>query len=187
MASTERSPSAAWSLAAGAVAGLAAYLLGYLATYLVTADRIRDSLASAVVEFAAGEPVTWKLVGWVFYNEHFVRATVPGLTGRNAVDLVAEVEAFSAVLYLVPPLLLLVAGVAAVRTTGTTGAKTGATRGALVVAGYLPAAVAGAFLFVVAAGDLSAGPNAVTAALLAGGVYPVVFGALGGAAAGATG
>ena len=55
-----------------------------------------------------------------------------------------------------------------------------ARNGAAVMLGYLPLSVIGAVLFAVSVGDATAGPDLVTAVLLAGMVYPLVFGAVGG-------
>jgi hypothetical protein len=56
-----------------------------------------------------------------------------------------------------------------------------------VVAGYLPLAVVGVFAFTVSIESASAAPDLAPAVLLAGVVYPLVFGTLGGAARGALG
>jgi hypothetical protein len=187
MATSGESPLSGRTLGLGAAGGAVAFVLGYLFTYVLTSSEIRNSVAQQLVEFATGDPGTWKIVGWVFYNGHFVSTNVPGLFGTSSVNLIGEVEAFSAVLYVIPPLLLLAAGVFAGRQASADDPASGATSGALVLAGYLPLAVVGAFLFVISAGDTSAGPDLITAVLLAGAVYPAVFGAVGGAVAGATG
>jgi hypothetical protein len=63
---------------------------------------------------------------------------------------------------------------------------TGADRvsGTFVVTGYLTLAILGVVPFGHAVGDGSIAPNAMTAVLLAGAIYPAVFGALGGAVRG---
>ena len=169
------------TLGVGALAGLGAYLLGYLVTYLVTADPIRNSVASRMLDVLTGESAVWKLVGWVFYGEHFVDAIVPGLlAGSNAVNLVTAVETVPEYLFVVPPLALVLAGAVAAQVTTAPRPTEGAVAGALVVLGYLPAAVVGAFVFTITVGDVSAGPDLVTAVLLAGVAYPLVFGIVGG-------
>ena len=52
--------------------------------------------------------------------------------------------------------------------------------------GYLVLSVVGAFLFEVTVGDASGAPALLPAIVLAGLLYPVVFGAAGGAVAAAT-
>ncbi|MFD1599298.1 transporter [Halobellus rarus] len=169
------------TLGAAAVGGVLSYLVAYAITYAVTGQRIANSLASRVLEIATGDPGTWKLVGWIFYSAHYVTSEIPGLFGSTAVNLVGEGDAFPTALFLLPPLVLVVAGglVAAVGRTETPLA--GAVGGASVTLGYLPLAIAGAFLFSISVGDSTAGPTLVTAILLAGIVYPLVFGAIGGA------
>ncbi|MFB6150491.1 MAG: hypothetical protein ABEJ40_01670 [Haloarculaceae archaeon] len=109
--------SAGWAgFLRSALVGAAAWLGGYLVTHLLSAGSVRDALATEVIEFFANEPVTWKLVGWLFYNAHFVDATVPGLVGRSTVNALSGAdEPGLLVLYAVPPVLLAVAGTAAAR------------------------------------------------------------------------
>lgn len=172
----------------GAVGGAVAYVLGYLVTYVLTADTIENSLTGRIVEFATGEPSTWKLVGWVFYNAHFAETRVPGLFGGSSlVNFIAETDAFSALLYVFPAAFLLVAGLALARAAGATDASIGGIAGGAAIVGYLPLTVVGAVLFGISFGDTTAGPDLVAALFLAGIVWPVVFGGLGGAAGGATG
>lgn len=83
---------------------------------------------------------------------------------------------------MVPPLLLLAGGLAVGRYAGTTDAATAAVGGASLVIGYGLLSVLGVVLFPTA----NVTPDAVTGVLLAGVVYPVVFGAVGAAVAGAT-
>jgi hypothetical protein len=170
---------------AGAAAGVAASLLAYVLTYAVASGPVRNSLASTLVDFLTGDPQVWRLVGCVFYNAHFADAVVPGLLGGgNAVDFVAQSRALPGLLYVVPPLVLPAAGVGAGRAVGATDVGGGLRAGVAVTAGYLPLAAIGTVLFEVSAGDAAAGPDPVTAVLLAGVVYPVAFGGLGGAVAG---
>jgi hypothetical protein len=173
------------SLVAGAAGGLGAYVLGYLVTYLTAAGPIRESFAQRLLEFVTGEPGTWKMVGWVFYNAHLVKTYVPGPFGTDAVDLIAQSDALSAGLYLLPVVLLAVAGAVAALASDAESPKRGAVAGGATVLAYFPLCVAGAFLFGIQLGDSTAAPSLVTAALLAGLVYPVVLGGVGGAVAGA--
>ena len=56
----------------GLAGGIAAWLIGYLVVYLRNANEIENSLGSGVLEALTNENVTWKLVGWIFYNAHNV-------------------------------------------------------------------------------------------------------------------
>jgi hypothetical protein len=175
----------------GAAAGVGAYLVGYLFVYVTQSGRVREGLSGInfFADLFGGDPISvWRGVGWVFYNAHFVDVNVPSLIGAaRAVNFVSQSDGGIGYLFVVPPLLLVVAGVAVGRAAGATTPVDGARSGALAVAGYFPLAVVGAFLFRYAVGDGgSVAPSLVTAALLAGLVYPALFGAVGGAAAGAT-
>ena len=169
------------TVGAAAVGGVLSYLLAYAITYAVTGQQIANSLASRVLEIATGDPGTWKLVGWVFYSAHYVTSEIPGLFGSTAVNLVGQGDAFPTALFLLPPVVLVVAGGLVAVAGRAESPLAGAVGGASITLGYLPLAVAGAFLFSISVGDSTAGPTLVTAVLLAGIVYPLVFGAVGGA------
>jgi len=175
-------------IAGGAAAGAAAYLFGYLFAYVTQQSAVEEQLAgfNFFADLFGGDPIpTWQAVGWVFYNGHFVDTQIPSLVGgARSTNLIAQAEGGSlALLYVVPPVLLLLAGLVAGRVAGATEAADGAKNGAFVLAGYLPLAVIGAFLFRYSVGDGTVAPDVVTAVLLAGAVYPGVFGAVGGAGA----
>ena len=181
--STRSVPGPARSLGRGAVAGPGAWLLGYLVTYLLHAGGVRDALATDVLEFLAGDPVTWKLVGWLYFNAHFVDASVPGPLGRSTVNLLSGAEEPGLlVLYVLPPVALLAAG--AVAAYGASEPLEGAKAGAPVALGYALASLVAAVAVRISIADAVAGPPLVTAVLLAGLVYPLVFGAAGGAVTG---
>jgi hypothetical protein len=172
----------------GAAAGAAAYLLGYLFAYVTQQSAVENQLAgfNLFADLFGGDPIpTWKAIGWVFYNGHFVDTQVPSLVGGSQLtNLISQADDGSlTLLFVVPPVLLTVAGLAASRVAGATEPVDGAKAGAFVLAGYLPLAVLGAFLFRYSVGDGTVAPDLVTAALLAGAVYPAVFGAVGGAGA----
>ena len=173
----------------GAVAGAAAYVFGYLSTYVTQQNQVDEQLAgfNFLADLFGSDPIpAWQAVGWLFYNAHFVDTEIPSLVGSGrSLNLIAEADGGSlALLYVVPPLVLLVAGLAAGRLAGATKPVDGAKSGVLVLAGYLPLAVIGAFLFRYSVGDGSVAPDLITAVLLAGVVYPVVFAGAGGALSG---
>lgn len=175
---TERLP-----LARGAVAGVAAYLGGYLLTYLVTSGSMEERLSGfnyVSTVFGGGSVAVWQGVGWQFYNAHFVSTRVTGFGGSRSINFIAESDGGAMVLlYLVPVALLAAAGLLVARQEGAEERSEAAEAGAAVVAGYFPLAVIGRFLFQY---DGSIAPDLVTAVLLAGVVYPLAFGAVGGAA-----
>jgi hypothetical protein len=172
---------------AGAAAGVVAWLVGYVLTYLLTATDMDDSAINAFVQFAGGESATYELVGWVFYNAHFVEVRYvdvpPGVVPQ---DFIGGDDGFTVLLYFLPPLLLFGAGLAVGRFRGIADTAEGAVTGALVVPGYLVLSVAGAFLFEVTAGDAAGAPDLLPAIVFAGLLYPAVFGAVGGVVAAAT-
>jgi len=163
----------------GAVAGIAAWLLGYLFTYVITAPEVRDSPARQAFEFFAGDLPTWKVVGWVFFNAQFVTTNFDAPLFGGARSFVGGDGGFALLLYVIPPLLLLGAGLAVGRAVGTEDA---ASAGLAVVPGYFVLSLVGVFLFAID----SAGPNPITGLLLAGVVYPAVFGTVGAAVAART-
>jgi len=172
-------------VAAGA--GLLAWLIGYVLTYLLTATEVDDSALNAVVQFAEGESATYELVGWVFYNAHFVDVRYVNVAPFSpARHFIGGEDGLTVLLYLLPPLLSFGAGLAVGRYRGIADTAEGAVTGALVVPGYLVLSVVGVFLFEVTVGDASGAPALLPAIVLAGLLYPAVFGAAGGAVAAAT-
>ncbi|MEF8841943.1 MAG: hypothetical protein V5A62_10010 [Haloarculaceae archaeon] len=162
----------------GAAAGALAWLLGYLLTYVVTSGRIQEfqgSFLGQVADLFGLEVPTWKVVGWVFYNAHFVDTAAGGGTGSAIVGD----GGFTPLLYVVPPLVLLAAGLAVGRASGSGDAATGAFAGASVLFGYLPLSVVGVFLFEATLAGTAVGPSLAPGMLLAGVLYPAVFGAVG--------
>lgn len=176
------------SLLAGATGGVAAYVLGYLIVYATQRGRIGEQLRgfNFVADLIGGDPIpAWKAVGWVFYNAHFVATEVPNpLGGVRVENFIASADGGSlTAMYLVPPVLLLAVGLLAGRLANATEPTDGALAGGLVVAGYLPLAIVGLIAFGYSIGDGTIAPVLPTGLLLAGVVYPGVFGAIGGAVA----
>jgi hypothetical protein len=170
---------------AGAVAGLAAWIAGYVGTYLVVGSDVRESGLNWILEVLGGEPATYELVGWVFYNAHQVDTVFRGLPVRGTVtaSYVGGENGFTTLLYAIPIVALLVAGGAVAARRGARTTADGAVAGVTVLAGYLVASIAGVVLFEVGVGDASAAPDAIPAVVLAGVVYPSVIGATGGVVA----
>lgn len=170
-----------------AVAGVLAWVVGYLFTYLLVASDIRESGLNQFAQTFGDGDATYELVGWVFFNSHFVDAIIDaGFFGSGTANFVGGEDGFSVVLYAIPVLLLVAAGLAVGRYQGATSANDGAIAGALVVPGYLVLSIVGAFLFRVDAGGATGEPDLLPAVLLAGLVYPLVFGAIGGVVAAVT-
>jgi hypothetical protein len=169
----------------GALAGAGAYLLGYLITYAVTVSHVRSELARMDVEaalsfFGGGGIPPWKITGWYYYGAHFVDVSVTS----SAMDLSVDILGVSTgtprvLLFFIPPVLLVVAGVLAARFARAERWTVAAAAGLTVVPGYFALAFVGAFLTQVSILIAAVGPE-LTTALAAGFCYPVVFGSLGG-------
>ena len=171
----------------GAGGGAAAWVLGYVFTYLLVATDIESSPLNRLIEFFEGGSATYELVGWVFYNAHLVEVTYTGIgVFAPPGSFVGGESGFTPLLYLVPPALLLISGLAVGRYRGVTDLNEGAVTGALVTPGYLILSAVGTVIFTVSVGSASGSPDLVPAVLVAGLVYPAAFGAIGGVVASAT-
>jgi len=174
------------TLVRGGVAGIVAYLLGYVLTYAWKAPAVADQLRgiNAIADALGGQTIpTWKAVGWLFYNAHFVSTRIPALGGGDRmVNFIQQSNDGSlALLYVLVPVLLVLAGAAVARYGDVDRVGSAAAAGAAVVVGYLPLAVVGALVVGhTLGGDVRIAPDVVTAVALAGLVYPAFFGAVGG-------
>jgi hypothetical protein len=169
-----------------AIVGVAAWVLGYVFTYLLVATDIESSPLNRLIEFFEGESVTYELVGWVFYNAHFVSISYTGIGIFSPPGSFIGGDGFTALLYLIPPALLIVSGLALGRYRGVVEPNEGAITGVLVTPGYLLLSIVGVFLFTISVGNASGRPDLLPAIFLAGLVYPVVFGPIGGVIAAVT-
>jgi hypothetical protein len=169
------------SLGTSAIAGALAYLLGYVVVYAWQGPNVEEQLTdiNAIVSLLGGEQIAkTEGVAWLFYNAHFVRTQLGGQ--NNSVNFIAEADG-GELLYLVPILALLVAGLAVAVLSRVDDPLEGAAMGTLLTVGYLPAAIGGAVVFRYNFGDGAIQPELVTAIGLAGLLYPLLIGAIGGA------
>lgn len=171
-------------LVTGAGAGVGAWVLGYLITYVWQAGTVREQLRAFnfLAELLGGEPVpAWIGIGWYYYNAHFVSTLVPGFGGTRAENFIAAADGGAlSLLYILPPAVLLVSSAVTVGRAEASTRLNAAVAGGSVTLGYLPLCIVGMFVFVYSVGEATVRPDGVTAVLLAGIVYPVVFGGLGG-------
>ena len=178
---TERLP-----LKLGGVFGVAAYVVGYIVTYvLVEIDGEIDTS-----EFDSEFADTIDVVGWVFYNGHFVDTEYSISAGdfseSESERLIAEgsTQIPEVVYYLVPIVMLVGAGYLLLQQEYVTDVGDAALSGATLVVGYLPLAILGTILFEASesgnGGSVSVGPETGAAILLAGLIWPIVLGAVGG-------
>lgn len=170
---------------AGTVAGLAAWVVGYGLTYLAVAPDVRESSLNRIIDAFEGSPATYEMVGWVFYNAHFVHTVFRDLPlfGSHTTSFIGD-EGFAVALYAVPIVLLLLSGIVLARYTGVTDPVAGAFAGVTTLPAYLLASIVGVFAFEVTIGSATGGPDLVPALLLAGIAYPLIFGGGGGAITG---
>ncbi len=170
-------------LVEGTIAGLLAWVFGYVFTYAIVASDIRDSPLNRFLEAFEGEPATYEMVGWVFYNAHFVETVFRELPviGDQSTSAISGDGGFSVVLYVIPVGLLLAAGLALARSQGTETPTDGVLAGLTVLPAYLLLSVVGIVLFEVTLGGATGGPDRLTAVFLAGIVYPLLVAGAGGA------
>jgi hypothetical protein len=182
---TATQPSAS-DLLSGTVAGIASWIAGFVTTYVLVAPNVRESGLARIIEALDGEPATYELVGWVFYNAHLVETVIRDipLLGSRATSYIGGEAGFTTLLYVVPVALLFAAGLGLARYRAVDTPTAGALVGSTVVPGYLLAVAAGVFLFEVSIGGTTGGPDFPPAVVLAGIVYPLVCAGGGGAVGG---
>ncbi len=181
-------------LVEGAIAGATAWIVGYVLTALVVLTRIDNSELGEISNTVGDGGSGIDYIGWVFFNSHFADTVVDadflGFGGSSTVSFIGG-DGFTPLLYLVPVALLIGAGVAVGRSVDVTETTDGAVAGALVVPSYLVLSAIGALLFRVSAeafgASFSGQPELLPSVLLAGIVFPAVFGAIGGIVAANTG
>lgn len=173
-------------LVEGAVTGIATWALGYMAVYLLIADEIRDSPMHNIIEAFEGQPATYEMVGWVFYNAHFVNTVFHDLPlfGSHSASYIGGEDGFSVVLYLIPVAVLLIGGFGVAWYQQAPSPIEGVAAGATLLPGYLVLVIAGAFLFEVTIGGATGRPDLLPAIFLGGIVYPLLFAGIGGALGG---
>jgi len=172
----------------GAVAGAVGYITGLIFTFLLlTIDGDVDLDAAA-----QGGAGTLDVVGWFFYSAHFANIEASGSTpigsGSTTGNFVSEssTQIPAVIYYLVPAVILIGVGFFVVATLDMWNPSPAdcAQAGATVVLGYLPLALIGIFLFEASVsfpgGEVSQGPELLTSILLAGLLFPLLFGAIGG-------
>ncbi|MFW6153562.1 MAG: transporter [Halobacteriota archaeon] len=169
---------------AGFVGGIAAFIVGYAITYLWRGRSIERTIQpiEVVLDLLQAEPIgAWRVVGWLYYSAHFVDTRITARFGPGQatfyVDLVREGGGNLELLYLVPVVALLLAGLLVAWSARPDSLGEGAVAGATVALGYLVAVVVGLVVFAHAGNR----PDPMPAILVAGVLYPVVFGGVGGA------
>lgn len=180
MASQIRSPALLDRLPVkqGALAGLGAFVTGMLVTVTLLVFDAEVSLSGD------GREVL-NTIAWWFYSAHYpVGIDLPW--GRSTSLIADGSQGFpDLVYYLVPVAILIPIGyLIATATPVTTGTPRAAILGgASVVVGYFPTVAIGTLVFTESEGGWTVRPAIVESLVVAGVVYPLVFGAIGGALA----
>ncbi|MEF8776526.1 MAG: hypothetical protein V5A43_08515 [Haloarculaceae archaeon] len=172
--------------ALGAITGIGAFAAGYVLEWILAGTKA----AQLAVEGPFGTGVAeWKTLLWVYFDSHFVGTRLPEVTGPGdgfrvgggVVDTVGLLQI--EYLYLVPIAVLLVGGGILAWRVGSREPYDGMRRGMFVIVGYLPIAV----LAMMVGQQSGFGPSPFRSLAIAGLVYPLVFGAIGGAVYGLSG
>lgn len=159
--------------------GVLTFAVGYLITWIVAADdaaRITNGgpFGSNIAE--------WKQVLWVFFDSHFVGTQYPRIVDQGGAvigggQIVDTVTALGIeYMYVVPVVFLVGAGATVATLVDASTPRDGMVAGMTVVTGYFLGVLAGVFLG--SAGGI--GPSPIRAVVIAGLVYPIAFGGLGG-------
>lgn len=171
-------------VAASAGAGVLTAVIGYLATYAVIVSEVRDQFGDDVAE--------WKGVAWYYYNAHMVdveqSGQFGGFGGSSTTNFIAESGSTSAeLLYVIPPLVLVLAGAILAYRRGVRDLGEAVIVGAPITVGYFVVVAIGAFVAETSAEGSFFGvevsgsiePQLAPALLLAGVLYPLVFATVG--------
>lgn len=180
--------------------GILAFCCSYAIMYLWPGDVFQRATEQTFLEIR-GAPTSvaevlvmqdavmpaWKEVGWIFYNAHFVQVSVPLEANQwTMTNLLRSAGGDLLILFLVPPLTLMAAGYLVTR--GKThvhdlrfdlgdslGWRYWLNGGLMTAFGYLPLTFAVGILV----HHNRLGPDLLFVWILAGMVYPFVFGGLG--------
>jgi hypothetical protein len=174
-----------------AVTGAGAFVATYVVTFVVWSlaelpepDTFEEAFQQAIVEFVRDSVPTWKSAGYVQFNAHAVDLTYETAIGDGAIDLIALADgSLLTLVYVLPPLLLVVGGYLVASNAGVDGVGQAAALGALQLIGYGILAAVLAILVAHDTGGTALSVDIPSVVVFAGIVYPVVCGGIGGAIA----
>lgn len=165
-----------WKLSVGWVVGVLAWTFSYAVTFFLYRSEIEGTIVSQAVD-------TSQIVGLLFFNAHTVPAELVHPYDLSTHNFLAA-GAASPILYVLPPIVLTLAGLfIAFRVESTRQFGRNIQAGSTIVVGYAVCSLLGVIVFTATSGDTQFRPALPGALLLAGILYPLVFGALGGAIA----
>lgn len=176
------------TVGSGLVAGTLAYMLGFLIVYewrITFGERDLFEFERVIKTVGELSVPSWQSSGWLFYNSHFVATRASSLSHNPIVQNLIETSGKRSImaLYLVPPLLLVLAGFLVNWLNNTNNSLSwAAVSGVTVAIPYALLSVQGAILFRYgpSISDLTISPDLVAAGWLAGVIYPTIFGTIGG-------
>lgn len=183
----EDSSNIPWKKAA--LFGAAAFVVGFvLVTGFVIAEGALDDTQDGIEDEDDDDISVLNVLSWLFFNTHLVDVEFDTVLGAGSIDLLSEIDedeglSIPVVVWrLLPVSVLTVTGyLLASRTLPATADETdGAKRGATLAAGYLPLVFLAAVIFEESAEGASIGVDLFEALLIAGLLYPAIFGAIGG-------
>ena len=175
----------------GAVFGAASFLVGYIITLVVVAAAEADDFTDDLIESA----------GWIYYNAQLADVeisvtesdddlgfgafldgtTINYVTDSQAFDEGFTLEMPSVVYHLIPILSWVLFGFLLARYVGVQTTQDGALTGGTIILGSVPLTLIGVFLFSAESDGLEASPVLSDSVLLVGLLFPLIFGAIGGA------
>lgn len=188
----------------GVVYGVASFVLGYFILYLTEGDQLMSDFTqgftqagpslSELSQMGGSLPEKWQLTGQFYYVGHNADLSIKASAAGQSFTQTLSVNFFggqNTMMWIAPIVALVVGGFLLARQYDFQSTGESAKCGAHVVAGYLPMAALGVFLFQwqttiessLMNASLTMQPHLMTSLLFAGVVYPVVLGAVGGALA----
>lgn len=173
----------------GAVFGAASFLVSYIITLVVVAATETNEFTDNLIESA----------GWMYYNAQFADLEV-SISGSGddfalgalfdgiTINYVTDTQAFgnvietpSVVYHLIPVLSLVLFGFLLARYVGVQTTQDGALAGGTIILGSVPLTLIGVFLFSAEFDGAELSPVLSDSVLFVGVLFPLIFGAIGGA------
>jgi hypothetical protein len=180
-------------LLAGGVGGAVTFVVGWMVTLTaLSGSFVREGEAFPMFDklFEFGTIPEWKAALWYFHGGHFGNMQSYGGQGvlekgiyQNTLQMLFGGSSHLAS-FVLPVVLLLVAGFVLAWILGADETGRGAVAGASLCVGYLAVALLAGLLMGESGESYSLGPVWRSLVLLTGVVYPLAFGGLGGAIAG---
>ncbi|WP_435159533.1 hypothetical protein [Haladaptatus sp. DFWS20] len=175
-------------------AGISAFLIQYAVVFVLFGSQVSSLLqaktielgygsgSKSILELIGGSPLPWKMAGWMLHSGHGVNLIVrlSNYGKSTEINLVALAGGWAQTLYLLPPVVLFVAGYLVARTSRTYGAHGDDYAGASIALSYGLCYFVSGFVFMVDANSARADPNMYTGLYLGCLIYPLAFGWFGG-------